>query len=76
MCHTVSGTAAAGTNGPDLTHFASRQTLGVGAAPMSRASIAAWMSDPQRLKPGTHMPAIGLSPSDEEAVVEYLETLK
>ncbi|HEX3598461.1 MAG TPA: cytochrome c oxidase subunit II [Polyangiaceae bacterium] len=75
-CHNVSGTPAAASNGPDLTHFASRSLLAAGAAPMTRAGLTGWVADPARFKPGTHMPAIGLAPDDLSAAVEYLEGLR
>src|SRR5262249_30844463 len=46
-CHTVSGTAAHGTLGPDLSHVASRQTLA------ARALCAAHR-DPARGPPANH----------------------
>ena len=32
VCHTIAGTPASGTYGPDLTHLMSRQTIAAGAA--------------------------------------------
>jgi cytochrome c oxidase subunit 2 len=75
MCHTIAGTPAGGTVGPDLTHLASRRTLAA-AMPMSEGNLYGWVEDPQSLKPGNHMPTIGMEPNDLHAVVAYLETLK
>ena len=75
-CHNIGGTPASGTVGPDLTHFASRRTIGAGTLPMSEGNLYGWVEDPQSIKPGNHMPTIGLEPDQLHAVVAYLETLK
>jgi cytochrome c oxidase subunit 2 len=76
MCHTVRGTDAGGRTAPDLTHFATRSTIGAGTAPNTRGYLAGWIANPQHLKPGNKMPATGLSPDDLQAVLAYLETLR
>jgi cytochrome c oxidase subunit 2 len=75
-CHSIGGTTASGTVGPDLTHFASRRSIAAGTLPMSKGNIYGWVEDPQSVKPGNKMPTIGLEPQDLHAVVAYLETLK
>jgi cytochrome c oxidase subunit 2 len=75
-CHNVTGTPASGTVGPDLTHFASRRSIGAGTLPMSTGNLYGWVADPQSQKPGNHMPTIGLEPGELHAVVAYLETLR
>lgn len=75
-CHTVRGTVATGTTGPDLTHVASRTTLAAGTLPNTRDNLRAWIADAQRIKPGNLMPSIPLSPADLSAVVAYLESLR
>ena len=75
-CHAIAGTPAGGTVGPDLTHLASRRSIAAGELPMSRGNLYGWVADPQSIKPGTHMPTIGLEPDQLHAVVAYLETLK
>ena len=75
-CHNIAGTPASGNVGPDLTHLASRRTIAAGTMPMSTGNLYGWVEDPQSIKPGSHMPTIGLAPSDLHAVVAYLETLK
>jgi cytochrome c oxidase subunit 2 len=71
-CHTVRGTTAGGRVGPDLTHVAARTTIAAGALPMSRDNRRRWIEDPQHLKPGVRMPALGLSREELDAVVAYL----
>jgi cytochrome c oxidase subunit 2 len=75
-CHTVAGTGANGLVGPDLTHIASRPTIGAGTLPNTRESLARWIANPQLHKPGNQMPATPLSPEDLDALVAYLEGLK
>ncbi|HEX8621496.1 MAG TPA: cytochrome c oxidase subunit II [Allosphingosinicella sp.] len=75
-CHSIAGTPASGQVAPDLTHFASRRTIAAGTLPMSRANIAAWIADPQAVKPGNNMPKVPLTPAELAAVTAYLETLK
>jgi cytochrome c oxidase subunit 2 len=76
MCHAISGTIAGATTGPDLTHIASRQTIAAGTLRNTEANLYSWISDPQRIKPGTLMPATKLSPRDMQALVAYLRQLK
>jgi cytochrome c oxidase subunit 2 len=75
-CHTVRGTNASGTTGPDLTHVASRTTIAAGLLPTTRGSLAAWIADPQTLKPGNNMPMVPLSSDELRQVSAYLESLR
>jgi len=75
-CHTVQGTDARGTNGPDLTHLASRTTLAAGTMPNTPGHLAGWIVDPQGVKPGTQMPAVSLDPESLQSLLAYLETLR
>jgi cytochrome c oxidase subunit 2 len=76
MCHRIGGTPAGGTVAPDLTHIASRETLAAGTLTMSRGNLAAWVADPQGIKPGSHMPVVELDGDELNAIVAYLEELK
>jgi cytochrome c oxidase subunit II len=76
MCHSIKGTSAGGRVGPDLTHFASRPTVAAGALPLTRGSLAAWMADPQGIKPGTEMPIVALEADELNALLDYLMSLK
>jgi cytochrome c oxidase subunit II len=75
-CHRVGGTVADGVFGPDLTHFAGRQTLGSGVAPNDDEHLRSWLKDPQVLKPGCLMPNMGLRDNQVEQILAYLKTLK
>lgn len=75
-CHTVRGTLAGGRVGPDLTHVASRTSIAAGALPMTRGALAAWIVDPQNIKPGSNMPPVELKPSEIHPLLDYLEGLR
>jgi cytochrome c oxidase subunit 2 len=75
-CHTVQGTAAHGQVAPDLTHLATRLTIGAGTLPNTSEHLRAWVQDPQASKPGNQMPPNPLPPDDLEALLAYLETLR
>jgi cytochrome c oxidase subunit II len=74
-CHTVRGTGAGGILGPDLTHLMARHTIAAGLLPNTPGNLAAWIANPQTLKPGSRMPAPRLSANELQAVIGYLETL-
>ncbi len=76
LCHAVRGTSAGARMGPDLTHLMSRQTLAAGALPNTPGTLMAWLSAPQRIKPGSKMPNPGLSAGELRDVAAYLETLR
>lgn len=75
-CHTVNGTRAKGTFGPDLSHLMSRSTLASGMIPNTVDNLRAWIRDPQAIKPGNLMPNMQLNPRELDAVVTYLSSLK
>jgi cytochrome c oxidase subunit II len=75
-CHTIAGTEARGTLGPDLTHLASRQTIGAGVLPNDTGNLAAWILDPQSVKPGNAMPGTDMGGDDLQALLAYLESLE
>jgi cytochrome c oxidase subunit 2 len=75
-CHGVSGTAADGRFGPDLTHLMSRATIAAGAANNTHDNLLLWIQNPSAIKPGSLMPAMQLSDADLDAVVNYMETLR
>jgi cytochrome c oxidase subunit 2 len=75
-CHTIAGTRANGTFGPDLTHLMSRQTIAAGAAKNTLGNLIAWIYNPALIKPGCEMPSMGLSTQQAAEVAEYLATLR
>jgi len=76
MCHSVRGTKAGGRVAPDLTHLASRQHIAAATLSMSRGNLAAWIIDPQGIKPGVHMPLIKIEPEEVDPLLSYLEGLR
>jgi cytochrome c oxidase subunit 2 len=75
-CHTVQGTTAQGIVGPDLTHFASRETFAGATYDRTRANLSSWLADPPAMKPGVVMPDLGLTAEQIDALLAYLETLE
>lgn len=75
-CHTVSGTPANGRFGPDLTHLMTRDTIAAGAIENTPDNLRLWIRTPDAIKPGSKMPAMGLSQTDVDAIATYLETLR
>ncbi len=74
-CHTIAGTPAEGTIGPNLTHVASRQTLGALTIENTPHELGRWVRNPQAIKPGAKMPGLELSEEDFHDIVRYLEGL-
>jgi cytochrome c oxidase subunit 2 len=76
VCHTIGGTEARSTIGPNLTHFKSRSMIASGTLANTKVNVARWVMNPQVIKPGTQMPPSPLSTVQLNALVAYLETLK
>jgi cytochrome c oxidase subunit 2 len=75
-CHTVRGTTAQGRLGPDLTHVASRISIGAGMFDNNPGTLAGWISNSQGMKPGNLMPPIRVPSGDLQALVEYMGSLR
>ena len=76
MCHAIEGTSAGSNAGPNLTGLAGRRTIAAGTLPNTRGNLAGWIVDPQRIKPGNHMPPNALEARDLDALLTYLQSLK
>jgi len=74
-CHTIRGTAANGTLGPDLTHLGSRAHL-AGVLPNDADAIARFIRDPEAVKPDAQMPAFTMSDDEADAIASYLTGLR
>lgn len=77
-CHAISGVATktpSGQVGPNLTNIAGRTQI-AGYLNYSRENMAAWLKNPQTVKPGTKMPNLQLKQEEIDALVAYLDTLK
>jgi len=76
-CHTIRGTSANGTIGPDLTHLGSRRTLAALTLRNTTSSLYHWITNPQAYKPGARMPGFASLPaSARRAIAAYLESLR
>ncbi|MDR6955551.1 cytochrome c oxidase subunit 2 [Ancylobacter sp. 3268] len=76
-CHTVRGTAAAGSIGPDLTHFADRLSLGAGMLANTPENRRRFIAEAGTLKPGIRMPSFSmLAPAELDAIGAYLGSLR
>jgi len=89
-CHTIAGVKGAnnipylGIVGPNLTHFADRTTFAGATEDRTDENLAAWLRDPQEVKPGNDMtigpngqPGRSILTEDEiNALVQYLDSLK
>lgn len=56
-CHTVRGTPANGTAGPDLTHVGGRESLAAGSLGNHVGTFAGWIAGTQDVKRGSKMPS-------------------
>jgi cytochrome c oxidase subunit 2 len=75
-CHTVNGTDAKGQAAPDLTHFASRQTLGAVILANTPENLSLWLKNPQEIKPAILMPNLKLTDAQVGHLTDYLESLQ
>ena len=76
LCHSIAGTEARATVGPNLSHFKSRSAIAAGTLANTRANLMRWVRDPSAIKPGVRMPSVALTDNELSALVSYLETLK
>ncbi len=75
-CHTIAGTEARGTIGPNLTHVASRQTLAADTIENTPRNLFRWIRNPQSIKAGDKMPGLGLGAARFHAIAAYLSELR
>jgi cytochrome c oxidase subunit 2 len=82
-CHTIRGDGYIGVVGPELTHVGARSTIAAGLLENNRDELHRWIHAPNEVKPGNTMWVAGylannikLTPEDEDALVNYLQSLK
>jgi cytochrome c oxidase subunit 2 len=76
-CHTVRGLNGRVDRGPDLTHVASRLTLGAGVLRNEPGAVKRWLVGVQALKPGARMPSYAhLDGATLDALTTYLEQMQ
>jgi cytochrome c oxidase subunit 2 len=77
LCHTIRGTDAHGLVGPDLTHVGSRLGIAAETLPNNLASVEAWVTHAQSLKPYSQMPSLSMFTGEEaRALAAYLRALQ
>jgi cytochrome c oxidase subunit II len=88
QCHTVrfedeglsNVIERASFNGPELTHFASRNVFAGAILPgegQSRAdALKEWLANPPEIKPGSFMPDLALTEAEIDALIVWLESLE
>jgi cytochrome c oxidase subunit 2 len=79
-CHTIAGFAA-GEVGPDLTHFAARDTFAGAIFDRNDTNLRRWLRDPPAEKPmdpgnNLGMPNLNLTDAEINSLIAYLNTLK
>jgi cytochrome c oxidase subunit 2 len=72
QCHTLTGTGADKTAGPDLSHFGSRWGIAGGVLPNSLKNTERWILDPDKWKDGALMPSFPLSRHDIRALATFI----
>ncbi len=75
-CHAIAGTNARASIGPNLTHIGSRKTLLTGILKNTPDNLAKWLDQPQKVKPGAHMPNFRFEKQELASLVAYLNSLK
>ncbi|GIG90466.1 cytochrome c oxidase subunit II [Plantactinospora endophytica] len=75
-CHTVRGTSATGTVGPDLSMLGARWSLGAGAVPNDGGHLGGWIANSQTVKPGNAMPPQPVDAAALPDLIAYLESLR
>ncbi|CAN5515889.1 cytochrome c oxidase subunit II [soil metagenome] len=76
QCHAVRGATPPVDIGPDLTHLATRQTIGAAILPNNRGALGGWILDPQSQKQGVRMPPSDIDGPQLQALLDYLEGLR
>ncbi|EJE51751.1 cytochrome c2 [Acidovorax sp. CF316] len=75
-CHMIPGVTGPEVHvGPSLAGFAARTNI-ASVLPHTAENLERWLREPQAVKPGTAMPAMGVSPADARHIAAYLAELK
>lgn len=70
-CYPIKGTEANLDVGPDLTHLASRDGILTGLMDNNQENLFKWVNQPQRMKPGAHMPDFNLNEDTHNLLPSY-----
>ncbi len=86
QCHTVNFNDQSASNvipdeafnGPDLTHFGSREVFAGASLPEEGESrleaLKRWLADPPEVKPGSFMPNLALTEAEIDSLIVWLES--
>ena len=74
-CHEIPGAAVTGYVGPTLRGVQRRAYL-AGGLPNTPDTLVEWIRFPNRARPGTLMPNLGVSESDARELADFLYTLR
>lgn len=74
--HGFDGTLFNGRVGPNLSLFGTRSSVAAGMLENTAENLAAWIRNPQAVKPGNKMPVLNVPDEDIEAIVAYLHSLR
>ena len=75
-CHSTDSSNAQAFLAPNLSHFASRPRIAADRFENNAENLAAWLRNPQAVKPGATMPNLNLNDQQVDALVAYLHSLK
>jgi cytochrome c oxidase subunit 2 len=76
-CHTIRGTSAIATIGPDLTHVGRRRRIAAASLLNQPDELVRFIARPDHIKPGVLMPAFSMLPESElRAIAAYLQSLR
>jgi cytochrome c oxidase subunit 2 len=76
-CHVIRGVSASPEQvAPELTHFASRATIGAADIPNRLGYLTGWVVNSHGLKRGSRMPQNRLDPRVLHPLVQYLRSLQ
>ncbi|MGE8565119.1 MAG: c-type cytochrome [Achromobacter sp.] len=74
-CHAIPGVPGARHHvGPSLAGIGDRSRI-AGVLPNTPDNMRQWLLDPQQIKPGSAMPALGLREQDARDIAAFLQTL-
>ena len=74
-CHEIPGAAVIGHVGPTLRNVQRRAYL-AGGLPNTPNTMVEWIRFPNRARPGTLMPTLGVSEADARELAAFLYTLR
>jgi cytochrome c len=70
-CHVMRGSTARPHVGPSLEHLPDQLYL-AGTLPNTPENLVQWIQHPERIRPGTAMPDLGIGEQDAEDIAAYL----